>query len=214
MITILMQLRFVPVTRLGYSCQGPSCERFTSRKHRYKSVFHHSLVSGLIVSCLFTYWYTIDHKFRPVLSSCSDFHLRPPFLSERYAILISTYLAFGKRAITTHFFDWIFKNLWGPGKEEVLSTPLHVMRGDWKGTREDPGTNRSSTSLCELWEAIEWGGLSDETRKTEAPCYSCCGTINMPPCSKALSVEHGPKFCSLHRYWWRLHISEIFLSVR
>jgi hypothetical protein len=37
---------------------------------------------------------------------------------------------------------------------------------------------------------------SDETGKTEAPCYSRCGTIKIPPCSKALSTEHRPKFCS------------------
>jgi hypothetical protein len=40
------------------------------------------------------------------------------------------------------------------------------------------------------------GGLSDETEKTEAPSHSRCGTIKIPPCSKALSAEHKPKFCS------------------
>jgi hypothetical protein len=32
--------------------------------------------------------------------------------------------------------------------------------------------------------------------KTEVPCHSRCGTIKIPPCSKALSAEHTPKFCS------------------
>ena len=28
------------------------------------------------------------------------------------------------------------------------------------------------------------------------PFQSRCGTIKIPPCSKALSAEHRPKFCS------------------
>jgi hypothetical protein len=39
-------------------------------------------------------------------------------------------------------------------------------------------------------------GPSDETGKTEVPSHSRCGTIKIPPCSKALSAEHRPKFCS------------------
>jgi hypothetical protein len=43
----------------------------------------------------------------------------------------------------------------------------------------------------------EWGGTSNETeKKTKTQCHSRCGTINIPPCSKALSAEHRPKFCS------------------
>jgi hypothetical protein len=34
----------------------------------------------------------------------------------------------------------------------------------------------------------KWGGPSDETRKTEAPCHSRYGTIKIPPCSNALSA--------------------------
>jgi hypothetical protein len=34
------------------------------------------------------------------------------------------------------------------------------------------------------------GDPSDETGKTEVPCHSRCGTIKIPPCSKALSAEH------------------------
>jgi hypothetical protein len=30
----------------------------------------------------------------------------------------------------------------------------------------------------------------------EAPCHSRCCTIKTPPCSKALSAEHRPNFCS------------------
>jgi hypothetical protein len=45
-------------------------------------------------------------------------------------------------------------------------------------------------------EATEWGGPSEETGKTEVPCHSRCGTIKIPPCSKALSAEHGAEFCS------------------
>jgi hypothetical protein len=36
----------------------------------------------------------------------------------------------------------------------------------------------------------------DSNGKTEAPCHSMCGTIKIPPCSKALSAEHRPKLCS------------------
>jgi hypothetical protein len=57
------------------------------------------------------------------------------------------------------------------------------------------------------------GGVpSDETGKSEVPCRSRCGTIKIPPCSKALSAEHRLKFAALHRQWWRLHISEKLLS--
>jgi hypothetical protein len=45
-------------------------------------------------------------------------------------------------------------------------------------------------------QKTEWGGPSDETRKTEVPCHSRCGTIKIPSCSKTLSAEHRPKFCS------------------
>jgi hypothetical protein len=48
--------------------------------------------------------------------------------------------------------------------------------------------------VCCYKEATEWGSPSDETRKAEAPYHSRCGTIKIPPCSKALSAEHRPKF--------------------
>jgi hypothetical protein len=38
--------------------------------------------------------------------------------------------------------------------------------------------------------------ISDETGKTEALCHSRCSKVKIPPCSKALSVEHRHKFCS------------------
>jgi hypothetical protein len=40
----------------------------------------------------------------------------------------------------------------------------------------------------------ELGGPSDGTGKTEVPCLKRCGTIKIPPSSKALSAEHRPKF--------------------
>jgi hypothetical protein len=52
-------------------------------------------------------------------------------------------------------------------------------------------------SPCVSEEAIKWGGPSDETGKTEVPYHSRCDTIKIPPCSKALSADHRPKFCSL-----------------
>jgi hypothetical protein len=33
-------------------------------------------------------------------------------------------------------------------------------------------------------------------KKTKVPCHSRCDTIKIPPCSKDLSAEHRPKFCS------------------
>jgi hypothetical protein len=42
----------------------------------------------------------------------------------------------------------------------------------------------------------EWDGPSHKTRKTEAPCHSRCGTIEILSCSKALSAELRPEFCS------------------
>jgi hypothetical protein len=47
-----------------------------------------------------------------------------------------------------------------------------------------------------LKHTTKWGGPSDETGKTEAPCHSRCGMIKIPPCSNALSAKHRPKFCS------------------
>jgi hypothetical protein len=38
--------------------------------------------------------------------------------------------------------------------------------------------------------------LNGRTFRTEVPCHSRCGTIKITPCSKALSAEHRPKFCS------------------
>ena len=32
---------------------------------------------------------------------------------------------------------------------------------------------------------------SDETEKTEVPFHSRCGTINIPPCSKAVMLSKG-----------------------
>jgi hypothetical protein len=46
--------------------------------------------------------------------------------------------------------------------------------------------------VCRKRRLQEWGGPSDKTGKTEAPCHSRCGTIKIPPCSKALRS----KFCS------------------
>jgi hypothetical protein len=72
----------------------------------------------------------------------------------------------------THTCIHIIFNPWGPGLEEVLD-------------------------ICYVPpEATEWGDLSDETGKIEAPRHTMWGTINIPPCSKALSAEHRPKFCS------------------
>jgi hypothetical protein len=49
--------------------------------------------------------------------------------------------------------------------------------------------------------ATKWGGPSDETGKTEAPYHSKCGTITIPPCSKALSAEIGLNFAALQPQW-------------
>jgi hypothetical protein len=39
--------------------------------------------------------------------------------------------------------------------------------------------------------------------KTEVLCHSRCVTIKIPPCSKALSAEDRPKFCSPYvKYSW------------
>jgi hypothetical protein len=63
--------------------------------------------------------------------------------------------------------------------------------------------------------SYEWGGPSDETWKTEAPCHIWCGTIKIPPCSKALSAEHRPKFCSpspamvTSPYKWKILVRDV-----
>jgi hypothetical protein len=48
--------------------------------------------------------------------------------------------------------------------------------------------------LC--WKANKCGSPSAGTEKNEVPCHSRCDTIKIPPCLKALSAEHRPKFCS------------------
>ena len=44
--------------------------------------------------------------------------------------------------------------------------------------------------------------------------HSRCGTLKNLHCSIAMSAEHRSKFASLHRQWWRLHMSEKFRSGR
>jgi hypothetical protein len=55
--------------------------------------------------------------------------------------------------------------------------------------------------VIRMHETTSYKTIEDETGKTEVPCQSRCGTIKIPPCSKALSVEHRPKFLALHRQW-------------
>jgi hypothetical protein len=68
------------------------------------------------------------------------------------------------------------EDLWGSGWKLTLRIPLCVVRSDWMG------------------RSFRWD------RKTEAPCHSRCDTINIPPCSKALSI--GLNFAALNRQWW------------
>ena len=50
-----------------------------------------------------------------------------------------------------------------------------------------------------------------ETKKTEAPYYNRCGTIKIPPCSKAVSFVHS--FIEGNYDVYLNGISEIFSSV-
>jgi hypothetical protein len=62
-----------------------------------------------------------------------------------------------------------------------------------------PVRNRSSSSdpLARKRRLNGAGGPSDKTRKTEVQCHSWYDTIKiLAPCTKALSAEHRPKFCS------------------
>jgi hypothetical protein len=45
-----------------------------------------------------------------------------------------------------------------------------------------------------FWSTMK-GGPSDVTGKNKDTCPTGCGMIKIPPCSKALSEEHKPKFC-------------------
>jgi hypothetical protein len=72
------------------------------------------------------------------------------------------------------------------------------------------------------------GNLAQYTRHTSNNCTHCQipetithYLLNCPQHdlhrsnlkqTKALSTDYRPKFTALHRQWWRLHISEIFLS--
>jgi hypothetical protein len=63
------------------------------------------------------------------------------------------------------------------------------------------GEGLQNLGMCSLYRAtpaVTWGlGFSSLIRrpigKTEAPCHSRCGTINIPPCSTALSAKHRPR---------------------
>jgi hypothetical protein len=50
------------------------------------------------------------------------------------------------------------------------------------------------------------------TEKNQVQCHSRCGTIKIPPSSKALSAKHRPKFHSPSPAKVTSHISEKFLS--
>jgi hypothetical protein len=43
---------------------------------------------------------------------------------------------------------------------------------------------------------LNGGGPLEESGKTEASFQNRCGTIKIPPCSKAMSATHRPKFGS------------------
>ena len=45
-----------------------------------------------------------------------------------------------------------------------------------------------------------------------APCHSRWGTLKNPHCPMAMSAEHRSKFAALYRQWWRLRMSDKFLS--
>jgi hypothetical protein len=63
-------------------------------------------------------------------------------------------------------------------------------------------------------KVTEWSGPSVETGKTDAPCHSRCGTIKIPPCSKALVAEHRLTFLLpfIGNAWLHFHISEKLLT--
>jgi hypothetical protein len=129
----------------------------------------------------------------------------------------------------TFFINVCLKRTWAVIKEifsyfahlsvcSILSKLMDLKPCSWGQNRNlfvSPFLTDSLKSLLPnkfLFFSFQWGSPSDETGKTEAPCHWRCGTIKIPPCSKALSAEHRPNFAALHQQWWRLHISKIFLS--
>jgi hypothetical protein len=82
---------------------------------------------------------------------------------------------------------------WGPSlfpDSSPILRPLlsWIHSGFDTGARSHP---QHDTISFVSYEATEWDGPSDETGKTEVPCYSRCSAVKIPPCSKALSAEHG-----------------------
>jgi hypothetical protein len=53
----------------------------------------------------------------------------------------------------------------------------------------------------------------DETGKTYVPCHRRCGVIKVPPCSKALSAKHRPKFYRPSPAMVMSSYNEKFLSI-
>ena len=48
--------------------------------------------------------------------------------------------------------------------------------------------------------------------QNDVPCLSRCSKLKNPHCSMAVCADHRSKFAALYRWWWRLQMSERFLS--
>jgi hypothetical protein len=100
--------------------------------------------------------------------------------------------------VKKHFFFYffIFFTLhdmlqWNKEMVDWLDRSLRI----WQVVNSRPTLDQLYVVLHPAQEA-KWGGPSNETGKTEAPCHGKYGTINIPPCSKTPSAEHRLKFCS------------------
>jgi hypothetical protein len=69
------------------------------------------------------------------------------------------------------------------------------------------------SSVTILWNIIPIHTLSENL------CPGQCGTIKIPPCSKAMSAEHRPKFCSsspamvTFPYKWKILERDVKLEI-
>jgi hypothetical protein len=163
------------------------------------------------------------YKGRPYHSWSQNFFLIKLFMIFRMKIYrFSSTWQYIYLFITCKFEIWaIFSYFalplwsWGtrsPGIYNVhLSSPKHIkVKKNWDGCYQEINTLILNTMTDTQWgyglekvytfplhvKLIEWGSFFGWDHKNRCPVHSRCGTIEIPPCSMALSVEHRPKFCS------------------
>jgi hypothetical protein len=130
-------------------------------------------------------------------------HLIPPLMCPGIRVCSTLRLEFSISLITLCSFfkllrlevTYITPLAIGSSYDHVLTTPVMtiviVLLLNWIRVRIDP----LHPHACRKWR-LNGAFLRMRPEKPKVPCHSRCGTIKIPPSSKALSAEHMPKICS------------------